>query len=115
MEQYILEFFKSESYLPAGIKNEMSSKFGLDEASSNDAIVCREWRIFAYCIENSEKFALSLGIQRENEQEEEEKKEEDTTITRIKEEVSQKANDKEKRDTWVEKMKEIEGKESMKN
>lgn len=94
----------------------MSSKFGLNEEASNDAIVSREWRIFNYCIDNYEKFALSMGIQREDDQaEEEEKKEEDTTITRIKEEVSQKANDKEKRDTWVEKMKEIEGKENMKH
>ena len=62
IEQYILEFFKNESYLPVGIKNEMSSKFELDEQAANDAIVSREWRIFDYCIDNYEKFALSLGI-----------------------------------------------------
>jgi hypothetical protein len=62
LEQYILEFFKNESYLPAGIKNDMSSKFGLDEAGSNDAIISREWRIFDFCIENYEKFALAMGI-----------------------------------------------------
>ena len=62
LEQYILEFFKNEAFLPPSIRNEMSSKFGLDEATSNDAIISREWRIFDYCIENSEKFAHALGI-----------------------------------------------------